>query len=106
MNYLPRKKVIKHSFALIHFVFLPMDSFTNQCGSKLPKSISTRIAAIMTRLAPFFIIPIYSAAVLSFVTVKLIDLPFKDLRGLVEDGSFKIGYENGTFLHYFFRVSW
>ena len=58
----------------------------------------------MTRVAPLYINPIYSAVLLSFVTVKMLRFPFNDLKGLIKDGSFKIGYENSTITGSFFEV--
>lgn len=70
----------------------------------IPNAISSRMAAIITRAGPAILIPLYSAVVISFVTVKIIRLPFTDLQELVEDGSFKFGYENNTLIAKILKV--
>lgn len=85
-------------------MFLSLDSFTNQCGSKIPNITAIRISVIMTRLVPLMVLSVYSATLLSFVKIRSIHLPFEDIEGLVRDGTFKIGFDNGTFLSNFFEV--
>ena len=70
----------------------------------MPNAISSRIASLTSRLNPFFLVPAYSAAIVSFLTIRYINLPFNDLSGLVKDGTFKTGYQNETLLKLFFDV--
>lgn len=86
-------------------MFFAFDSFTNQCGTRIPKMTVFRISAIMSRLVALLVISVYSATLLSFVKVRSLRLPFQDIEGLVKDGTFKVGYENGTFLSAFLRVN-
>lgn len=104
INYTAYRLKLHTRFVLISSMFLGYESFTNQCGSKIPGSSASRTALITTRLAPWFVVSVYSAAILSFVTVKIFTLPFTDLKGLIRDGSFKIGYENHTFFSLIFNV--
>lgn len=106
-NYFIFKIILKRKFIWTNHLFFAFYSFTNQCGIKIPNITVFRISAIMTRAVPLLVVSVYSATFLSFVKVKTIRLPFEDIDGLVQDGTFKIGFENGTFLDGFFWViSW
>lgn len=46
----------------------------------------------MLRIPPLYLVFAYSGVIISFITVRIITLPFQDLDGLIQDGSYKLGY--------------
>lgn len=74
-------------------------------GDKLPSHLSSHIIAISARIVSLFLVPAYSGAILSFILLPIIKLPFFDIKGLVEDGSYQIVYSNRSSMYVWFQVS-
>lgn len=62
-------------------------------GSDDPEAKSIRLIIILTRLTALFIVPAYSAFLLSFILHPNVKLPFKDIKGFVQDGSYQFGFD-------------
>lgn len=60
---------------------------------------------ITTRLAALFIVPAYSAFILTFILYPDARLPFTDIKGLVQDGSYKIAFLKNQNWDNWFRVN-
>ena len=74
-------------------------------GSFISPTASFRIAAFMSRIPPLLLYSAYSGVIASFLLVQVVTYPFKNLEGLIQNRSFKIYYENDTFLDQWFKVN-
>ena len=97
-------EVKQKAFIISDYLLTTFESFTNQCGNDIPNDAPVRMSILMTRSIALIIISVYSATILSFVTVKRLHYPFRDIEGLFKDGTFGIGYESGTFAGRFLMV--
>lgn len=52
------------------------------------------------------LIQFYSGVLLSYLTVKNFNPPFKDLEGVIKDGSYKVSAIKATRVWNYFQVSW
>lgn len=115
-----------HTFGIINAFYHPIEAFMNQRKQKKftklflgivatgkifvdgagdPEIKSIRITIITTRFLALFIVPAYSAFLLTYLLQPNIQLPFKDMKGLVKDGSYKIGFSKKTNFQNWFKVS-
>ena len=107
--------------------FRPLETMCNQCrqlksrsktenhstnynisfidGSKLPGNPSSRLAWLSVQISASVLVPAYSAAVISFVTVSRPKLPFTDLESFLQVGTYKTSGIINTFTHTFFEYS-
>ena len=69
-----------------------------------PDAGSSRMALIITRIPPLFLVLAYSGIIISFITVRIIQPPFQNLEQLIEDGTFKIGYQNLSYSETWLKV--
>jgi hypothetical protein len=61
------------------------------------KSTSGRIVTLTSRIMSLVFLVSYSAFLISSLAVQHRDLPFTDLKGLLDDGSYKLGIlKNGS----------
>ena len=60
--------------------------------------------AYANRIVALFLVPAYSGAIMSFIVYPNIKLPFRDVRGLVEDGSYKMAYDARSEEYNWFKV--
>lgn len=51
------------------------------------------------------IVPAYSAAILAKLTIQLPVVPFTDLQTFADDGTYRLGALNNTFVIKYFSVS-
>lgn len=72
--------------------------------SNPPKSVSIRLVMITVRFVALFIIPAYSGFLLTYILFQNIEFPFNDIKGLVEDGSYKIGFSVESNIEHWFEV--
>jgi hypothetical protein len=56
-----------------------------------PKSISCRLVFLTAYLTAVILLSAYSAALISFLTKKSVVMPFRDLQGLLKDGTYRLG---------------
>jgi hypothetical protein len=76
---------------------LPLTVFNNwirACVTGQPyevKSTSGRIVILTSRMTSLVFLVAYSAFLISSLAVQHRDLPFRDLQGLLDDGSYKLG---------------
>lgn len=64
-----------------------------------------QIAITVVRTAALFLNPAYTGAIVSIILIPNINLPFQDVKGIVEDGSYKIGYLKSINYTIFFEVN-
>ncbi|XP_069694866.1 probable glutamate receptor [Periplaneta americana] len=72
----------------IHCVF---GIFCQQGHDFTPKASSCRLVYLTAYLTAVILLSAYSAALISFLTKKTVQLPFRDLTGLLHDGSYDLG---------------
>ncbi|XP_021933555.1 probable glutamate receptor [Zootermopsis nevadensis] len=72
----------------LHCVF---GIFCQQGHDFTPNSGSCRLVYLTAYLIAVILLSAYSAALVSFLTKKSVAMPFKDLQGLLKDGSYKLG---------------
>ena len=60
------------------------------------KSTSGRIVILTSYMTSLVLIAAYSAFLISILAVERQDLPFRDLQGLLDDGSFRLGVVPNT----------
>lgn len=60
------------------------------------ENFPTQLVLITNRIVPLFLVPAYSAAILSFLLVRKVKLPYDDVNDLAEDETIELGiYFNG-----------
>lgn len=57
---------------------------------------SQRMIHFITHSAAVVILASYSAALISFLTVETVNLPFTTIDGLVRDNTYKLGVQSGS----------
>ena len=60
------------------------------------KSTSGRIVIFQTYMTSLVLLAAYSAFLISILAVERQELPFRDLQGLLDDGSFRLGVVPNT----------
>ena len=70
------------------------------------KSTSGRIVNLTLCLTSLVLLAAYSAFLISSLAVQHRDLPFRDLQGLLHEGSYRLGIEKDNYLHNMFEVWW
>ena len=85
-----------NNFGLTFAIFLSFASLFQKGTSGEPNMVSTRIATVTTFFATLIVYVAYSAALISFLTVFKITLPFDDLASMYHGTDFKFGSIKGT----------
>nr|CAD7256869.1 unnamed protein product [Timema shepardi] len=80
-------------------------AFCMQASGACPRASSSRMVLTSTFVVAITAAAAYSASVISELTAQQPRLPFTDLRGLVDDGSYKLGVVGKSGLHDIFDVS-
>lgn len=65
-------------------------------GIKPSRSNAQRMIHLTAHLTAVIILASYSAALISFLTVESVDMPFTTLQGLIDDNTYKIGVLTGS----------
>ncbi|XP_023708697.1 glutamate receptor ionotropic, delta-2 isoform X2 [Cryptotermes secundus] len=65
--------------------------FCQQGQDFTPKSISCRLVFLTAYLTAVILLSAYSAALISFLTKQSVVMPFRDLQGLLKDGTYRLG---------------
>ena len=68
------------------------------------KKTSGRIVILMSYMTSLVLVAAYSAFLISSLAVQLQDLPFRDLKGLLYDGSYRLSIEKNSFIFNLFDV--
>ncbi|PSN34668.1 hypothetical protein C0J52_19806 [Blattella germanica] len=76
-------------------------AFCGQGRESIPKSWPSRIVFLTSFLIGYVLVAAYSAALVSFLTVQRSELPFTSFRGLLQDGTYKLGVTVGAEISYF-----
>ena len=71
----------------------------------MPRSASCRLAFAAALVIAVVLLANYSATLISFLTVKIQKLPFKDLKGLLHQGSYQLGVANNSAIYTNYKVS-
>lgn len=71
----------------------------------MPKNPSSRLAWLSIQISASVLVPAYSAAIFSFVTISIPKLPFTDLESFLQLGTYKTSGIINTFTHTFFEYS-
>lgn len=66
---------------------------------------SIRIINVIIHLTGVVILAAYSAALISFLAIKVFIMPFTTMEGLLADGSYKLGTVSDSADYNFFRVN-
>jgi len=69
------------------------------------KITSGRIVILMSYITPLVLLAAYSAFLISSLAVQPRDLPFRDLKGLLYDGSYRLSVERNSYIFNLFDVS-
>ena len=96
---------------LVHHIVIEQVPFVSQlnppCTSGQPyglKSASGRIVILTSYMTSLVILAGYSASLTSSLAVERRYLPFRDLQGLLHDGSYKLGLVGKTSTIDIFKV--
>jgi hypothetical protein len=68
------------------------------------KTASVRIVTLTSYITSLVILAGYSASLISSLAVERRHLPFKNLQGLLNDGSYKLGVAGNSSQFYIFEV--
>ena len=71
----------------------------------LPHGLGTRFFFWFFYIAMVTVFAAYSAMLVSFLAVQTMVLPFEDVEGMLEEGTYKLGILRGTSQLDYFRVS-
>jgi len=63
------------------------------------KIASGRIVNLTSYMTSLVLLTAYSAFLISSLAVQHRNLPFRDLQGLLDDGSYRLGFEKDTYIH-------
>ncbi|XP_068082900.1 glutamate receptor ionotropic, kainate glr-3-like [Anabrus simplex] len=80
-----------YSFAFRDSLFYMFTSLTQQGHDVTPRSSSGRVVYLLGYVVAVIVMTAYSAALVSFLTAQVKELPFRDLNGLLADGTYKLG---------------
>lgn len=65
-------------------------------GMNPSRNNAARMIHVVTYLTAITIQASYSAALISFLTIKTVHLPFTTMQGLIEDDTYKLGVLTGS----------
>jgi hypothetical protein len=68
-------------------------------------SSSFRMTIVTSNVTTTVLLAAYSAALISFMTVQNVKLPFTTFEGLLQHGEYRLGTEQGTAYISYFKVS-
>ncbi|KAJ9590514.1 hypothetical protein L9F63_016465 [Diploptera punctata] len=86
----------------LHFVF---GIFCQQGHDNTPRANSCRIVYLTAYLTAMIVFYAYSASLISHLTKKTTSMPFNDLKGLMKDGTYRLGVIKDTAEYDTFRKS-
>lgn len=115
LGYVKKRTGYANSINYLSAFYHPIETFMNQCknfstwkfkirnlnlntkiffadGSESQESTYMRITIIATRIVALFIVPAYSAFLLSFILYPKVRLPFIDITTFIQDGSYKLAF--------------
>lgn len=103
------KKITEHfinnlNIPGVDIIFIGLDSFCNQDSGLDLKRLNFRIIIITIRFLALFIIPAYGAVITSFLAVKIVQMPFRNLEEFVKNGKYLILLESPSFIKNYFSV--
>lgn len=99
------KKLLKiKKFSAIDLVFIGLDHICNQNGARDFKKIQFRIACYTIRILAMFVVPAYSAIIISFLAISVLKIPFRNLEEFKMDGRYKLLVPIGSYMDYYFKV--
>ncbi|KAL0276550.1 UNVERIFIED_CONTAM: hypothetical protein PYX00_004106 [Menopon gallinae] len=76
----------------LNYVFVSYSAFCLQSEGRNPERVSKKIILLLIFLLPTALMPGYSAVLTSYLTMKVNEMPFTNLEGLVKSGEYKLGY--------------
>ena len=79
--------------------------FPSTGAEGLPHGLGTRFFFWFFYIAMVTVFAAYSAMLVSFLAVQTMVLPFEDVEGMLEEGTYKLGILRGTSQLDYFRVS-
>nr|CAD7570763.1 unnamed protein product [Timema californicum] len=74
---------------LIDSLLCVYGTFCSQGTYTSPTSASCRLILMSNFLSSFILVSSYSAFVISYLTVQRVEMPFRDLAGMLDDGTYK-----------------
>ncbi|KAJ9585857.1 hypothetical protein L9F63_020499 [Diploptera punctata] len=86
---------------LIESFYCIYGAFCGQGRERPPTFWPCRIVLLTAFLIGYVVVAAYSAALISFLTVQRSELPFTSFRGLLRDGTYKLGVTVGAEVSYF-----
>lgn len=84
-------------------LFAPVEILLSQGSGRL-QNLSSRILYVSLWVKSLILLPLYTGAVVSLLTIRIPFLPFEDLTGFLEDGTYRLIAENYTFQVRYFQV--
>lgn len=94
------------NISIFDFVFHGFEVFCDQIGCIEDfKTSSFRLLSISFRLAALFVLPSYGSVITSFLTVKILDIPFENLDEFANNGKYVLEVRKGDLLEDYLRVS-
>lgn len=67
-------------------------------------SITFRLATIAYRIVTMVIVPAYSATITAYLAVRIPIIPFRDLKGFVKNGEYRLGVIPTRYPYKYFMV--
>ncbi|XP_068085174.1 probable glutamate receptor [Anabrus simplex] len=92
----------ENKYSLYESLFLVISAICQQGMEETPQALSCRVAFIVIYFMALILLASYSAILISFLTIQRLSLPFTDLQGLIEDGSYQMGVLRNSTEHRFF----
>lgn len=97
---------ISENVSYLDLAFLGFESMCIQMGVKEDfRNKSFRILSITFQATALFLVPAYGAVIISFLTVRKPDVPFRNVEEFVENGQYVLGVHNVVIMNTYFQVS-
>lgn len=90
MGWLGYKLLALQGYGLIDHGLTPLSALCNQSLNEKPKNISSQISKMAAFIASGFLLPAYSAFIISFITIDKKVLPFTDFDTFIKDGTYRL----------------
>ena len=89
--------------------FININKLNSSCVAGQPdevKNTSGRIVLLTSHMTSLVLLAAYSASLISSLAVEPRNLPFRDLQGLLHDGSYSLGVLEDSSIFNVFHVWW
>lgn len=105
MGWLNSKFLALPRYDLTDFGLSSLTVLCYQGINEKPENISSQLAKMAALTASVFLLPAYSAFLISFLTVDKEVFPFTDFESFVKDGTYKLTSLKYPFVYLYFKVN-